>query len=569
MRIARVHIENFRSIKELDFSPGPYCVLIGENNSGKSNILRALSVTLGETWPTERLFSEEDFYNQNTDNDIVIQVFFDEVIEEWRNNFRMEIAGIELRCKAYKIKVKEKPAGTLTTDYTCINKTGKGISYPAEKLTKGTKYTGQWVPYRVTKEIREQLPFIYVDVLRDYNRQTPGSRWSVLRRLFNEVNTQFMSDKTLVKVKRPDGSSVKMTRREAFEISVKDAYKYLRTNAFNEIETKLAANAIELMGLDVNGNKVELSFESHDPINAFKSLQLYVDQMGIRSPAGEVGAGLQSAIVVAIFRTYEELKKEGAVFAIEEPEAFLHPQKARYFSTVLRSLADKGNQVFLTTHSPIFVHIHEPESVVIVRRSAETGTEAHQASKVQLAGNERQALRMMTEFDSQRNELFFARKVMFVEGNTEKVALPLVFSAMGIDINKENISVIECGGKTKIPLFVRISNALGIPNVVLADSDIQEIKEEWSDKRKETQRQKNTEHKRWNKAILDTAGKERTFWMKPSFEDALALPKEESQKIDKALERFANTNEADMPDCLKEPVRKLMGICQAKNEAQS
>ncbi len=69
MRIARVHIENYRSIKELDFKPGPYCVLIGENNSGKSNILRALSIALGEAWPTERMFSEEDFYNQDTSND--------------------------------------------------------------------------------------------------------------------------------------------------------------------------------------------------------------------------------------------------------------------------------------------------------------------------------------------------------------------------------------------------------------------------------------------------------------------------------------------------------------------
>jgi energy-coupling factor transporter ATP-binding protein EcfA2 len=223
VRIARVHIENYRSIKSLDFEPGPYCVLIGENNSGKSNILRALSLALGEMWPTERMFSEEDFYNQETSRDIVIQIYFDEVREEWRNNFNMEIAGLELRCKAYKIKVKGKPAGTLTTDYVCINGAGKPVFYPAEKLERGQQYKGQWVPYRVTKEIREQLPFIYVDVLRDYNRQTPGSRWSVLRRLFNEVNTQFLNDKTVIEVTRSDGSTAKLTRREAFEESVKEA----------------------------------------------------------------------------------------------------------------------------------------------------------------------------------------------------------------------------------------------------------------------------------------------------------------------------------------------------------
>ena len=557
MRIERIHIENFRSIKSLDFIPGSYCVLIGENNSGKSNILRALALALGETWPTERMFSEEDFYNQDNVIDIVIQVFFSEVIEEWKNNFKMEIAGIELRCKAYKRKVKEKPAGTLTTDYTCINSVGEAVSYPAEKLTKGVKFSGQWLPFRVTKEIREKLPFIYVDVLRDYNRQTPGSRWSVLRRLFNEVNTLFLNDKSQIDIKQTDGNAIKMTRKEAFENSIKEAYKYLKTDAFNEIERKLAANAIEQMGLDADNNKVELVFETHDPTNAFKSLQLYVDQMGIRSPAGDVGAGLQSAIVIAIFRTYEELKKEGAVFAIEEPEAFLHPQKARYFSSVLRSLAEKGNQIFLTTHSPVFVQIHTPESVAIVRRSAETGTKIQQTTKLVLAPDDRKALRLITEFDSQRNELFFARKVMFIEGNTEKVALPLVFQAMGIDINKKNISVIECGGKTKIPLFMRVAKALNIPFIVIADYDIQEIKEEWSERHKENQRQKNADHKRWNKEILDLAGKEQIFWLNPSFEHVLGLSKDDSNKIDEAIKYFSNIKEDDIPSEFKEPVIKL------------
>ena len=558
MQITRIHIENYRSIKALDFELGPYSVLIGENNSGKSNILRALSIALGEMWPTERMFSEEDFYNQDSDNEIVIQVFFDTVKEEWRNNFKMEVAGLELRCKAYKIKVKGKPAGTLTTDYVCINCAGKVISYPAEKLEKGQKSKGQWVPYRVTKEMREQLSLIYVDVLRDYNRQTPGSRWSVLRRLLNEVNTQFLNDRTVIEVKQADGSTAKMTRRQAFEESVKDAYQYLRTGAFEEIERRLAQNAIEQMGLDAEKSSVELHFETHDPTNAFKSLQLYVDQMGIRSPAGEVGAGLQSAIVVAIFRTYEELKREGAVFAIEEPEVFLHPQKARYFASVLQALSERGNQVFLTTHSPIFVQLHEPERVAVVRREVDSGTKVHQAKKVHLATDDRRTLRLLTEFDAQRSEFFFARCVIFVEGNTEKVAIPLAFRALGVDVNKENISVIECGGKSKMPLFARTAAAFKIPFVMLVDRDVREINEAWSEGRKKEQREKNAKHEKWNKAILEVAGKERVFWLEPDFEGCLGLPKEESEKVDRAMELFSKAKEEDVPEVLQEPIKVLL-----------
>lgn len=97
MKIARVHIENYRSIKQLDFSPNNYCALIGENNAGKSNILKAINLVLGETWPTDRTFTEEDFNDYNTENDIVIQIYFDSTIDEWRNNCKCEIAGFELR----------------------------------------------------------------------------------------------------------------------------------------------------------------------------------------------------------------------------------------------------------------------------------------------------------------------------------------------------------------------------------------------------------------------------------------------------------------------------------------
>ncbi len=562
MQIKRIHIEHFRSIKTLDFEPGSYCVLIGENNSGKSNILRALNLALGETWPTERSFSDEDFHNQDTSQDIVIQVFFNETTEEWRNNCKMEIGGVELRCKAYKRKVKEKPAGTLTTDYYCIQPSGKPAQYPSEPLQKGQKPKGQWLPHRVSRDLRDRLPFIYVGVQREYDRQAPASRWSVLRRLLNEVNTEFLNDKKEIKVRQADGSVEKMTRKQAFESAVKGACEYLRTEQFVEIEKRLAANAMEQMGLQPGSDKVELHFESHDPTNAFRSLQLYVEQMGIMSPAGEVGAGLQSAIVVAIFRTYEELKREGAVFALEEPEVFLHPHRARYFADVLRSLTEKGNQVFLTTHSPIFVALDQPESVALVRRTEADGTTVGQTTKVALADNDRRALRLITEFDTQRNELFFARCVLLVEGGTEKVALPLLFRALGHDVNRLGISVVEVGGKTKLPLFASVCTALKIPSVVLADHDVREVDGSWSETQQKEQREKNTKHERWNTDIMKSCPDDALFWMKPDFETECELPHAEAEKIDRALERFSGANETDVPAVLRPVIAKVVELAR-------
>ena len=554
MRIARVRIEHFRSIKEADLEPGSLCVLIGENNAGKSNVLKALNLVLGDTWPTERSFSDDDFHGLDTTKDIVIQVFFETETEVWRNQHKMKVAGFELRCHAYLKKTGTKQRGDLKVDYQCITAKGEPCKYPAE----ANKFKGQWMELRVSSDLREKTPLIYVDVLRNYDRHNPGSRWSVLRRLLNEVNTEFSNDQKPVTVTMSDGSKAKMTRRQAFERAVKDAYGYLRTDSFVKLEELIAKNTLEQMGLSGGAGDVSLHFESHDPTHVYRSLELYVNEMGIESPAGEVGSGLQSAIVVGIFRTYEEMKKEGAIFVVEEPEIFLHPQKARYFAGVLGRLAEQGNQVMVSTHSPVFVQIDRPETVAVVRRTAEKGTWVRKAAKVDLAATERQALRLMTEFDAQRNELFFAKRVMFVEGMTEKIALPLAFRALGTDINREGVSVVECGGKTKLPLFVRVAKALEIPYVVLADHDVKEITIDWSDTRKKAEEERNKKHLQWNADLEKVADKDRLFFLKPSFEAELGLPESEDEKVDNALKRFESAKAADIPACLKGPIERLM-----------
>lgn len=70
-------IENYRSIKKIDFNPASLCALVGENNVGKSNILRAVNIILGESWPSERAFGPEDFHNHDTSRPILIEVWRD------------------------------------------------------------------------------------------------------------------------------------------------------------------------------------------------------------------------------------------------------------------------------------------------------------------------------------------------------------------------------------------------------------------------------------------------------------------------------------------------------------
>lgn len=564
MKISRVYIENYRSIKKLDFSPGNYCVLIGENNAGKSNILKAVNLVLGETWPTDRSFSEEDFHNQDTTSDVLIQVYFNEVIEVWKNNRKCSVAGIELRCKAYKKKTGNKPAGTLTTDFVCIDNKGNACQYPASPYEKGKKYTGQYYPLSVTKDIREKIPFIYVDVLRDYNKQDPSNRWSILRRLLNDINTSLTSDKTTVSVDTPTGK-VKMTRKAAFEFKIKEAYDYLKTDQFVEIEKKIKDNSLEQMGIDSTEGDLSIRFDTYDPMNVFKNLQLFVDQMGISTTADMVGAGLQSAIVIAIFRTYEEIKKEGAIFAIEEPEVFLHPQKQRYFSNILTKLSG-NNQIFITTHSPTFVRLYRPEEVCLIRRNKNCGTTAKICDKDKIIDSEKKALQIENYFDNQRNELFFAKGIVLVEGATEKFTFPYVSMLSQIDIDRYGISIIECGGKGNLLTFAKVADAFDIPYVVVADDDIQDTSTiSDPDKLKKIEMQ-NKDHNTKNNALKAFIPAENLFWMIPNIEKVLGINENSDNKIKQARDCLFNKGQEDIPPELLAPINRILELIGAIKE---
>ena len=90
-------------------------------------------------------------------------------------------------------------------------------------------------------------------------------------------------------------------------MKIKEAYSFLQTEQFNEIEEKIRNNSLEQMGIDPKDGNIAIRFDTYDSMNVFKNLQLYVDQMGISTTADMVGEGLQSAIVIAILRTYEEI----------------------------------------------------------------------------------------------------------------------------------------------------------------------------------------------------------------------------------------------------------------------
>jgi hypothetical protein len=242
----------------------------------------------------------------------------------------------------------------------------------------------------------------------------------------------------------------------------------------------------------------------------------------------------------------------GLLLLIEEPELYLRPQAQRYLYRLLREFALAGNQVVYSTHSPAFLNVARLDELVFVERLPQTGTRALQPEPVSADED----FRVMTEFDAARSELFLARAVVLVEGLTEKLVLPFVFSALGYDVDREAISIIECGGKPNIPLFARICRATGIPFVVVHDSD-----------RKASGRLAAAE-RALNALIADTAGGEGAIVLDPDFEAVAGLGGH-SRKPERAWREFASRPSADMPEPLVRVAERAISLARAETPKRS
>jgi len=229
------------------------------------------------------------------------------------------------------------------------------------------------------------------------------------------------------------------------------------------------------------------------------------------------------------------------VLLVEEPELYLSPYAQRHLFRVLRGLAQHGNQILYSTHAPVFLSVDRMEELALVRHHAVRGTALFQPAALA----ESEAFRVLSEFDSDRAELFLARAALLVEGRTEKLAFPLVFDALGIEPDKEGIVVLECGGKGNITLFARVCNACDIPYVVVHDRDAPK-----GERPVESERVVNQQ-------ILEEAGRRRTVVLTPDFEAVSGVSaRGRARKPRRAYRHY--TGNGSVPEQLRVAVEKVV-----------
>jgi predicted ATP-dependent endonuclease of OLD family len=127
----------------------------------------------------------------------------------------------------------------------------------------------------------------------------------------------------------------------------------------------------------------------------------------------------------------------------------------------------ESNQVIYITHSPHFVTIPEFNEIVLVSKNGD-GTHIRKST---LEADEGLKNKFRKELDPERNEMFFAKKLLIVEGDTEKMAFPEFAKRMEIDFDSVGSTIIEVGGKRNLIDFIELALSFGIPVGVVYDTD--------------------------------------------------------------------------------------------------
>jgi hypothetical protein len=248
-----------------------------------------------------------------------------------------------------------------------------------------------------------------------------------------------------------------------------------------------------------------------------------------------------------------DARVRGLIVLIEEPELYLSPQAQRHVYRLLRSLAERGNQVLYSTHASTFLSVAHLDELALVRQGSASGMALLQPKP--LPSDE--SFRALAEFDAERAEMFLSRAVLMVEGLTEKLALPFVFEALGYDPDSEEILILETGGKANISLFARICNECGIPYVVLHDRDAQRGK------------QPNDSERVTNRAIAAVAGRSRVIQLVPDFESVIGLKprSRRSRKPERAYRRFSGGR--PVPEELVKAVERVVAAARGERRRAS
>jgi len=455
MRISRIAIKNYANYQNIDFATDDSLVIVGENKAGKSNLLRALRLVLDPMLSDrDRQLGLEHFWDGLGDAKLgaTVKVVVEFTDFEDNDNLLTVLGGslvgtdtpvVARLTYLYRPKAALEGAAPQTlADYEFL-------------VFGGTNEDNAFTAAR-----RRELPMDYLFALRDAESDLLNWRRSPLRPII-EALTASLDEKT----------------REELQQLVSNAQSTLAQRPeVSAAAGKIYARLVEMVG-DEHAVSLTLGATPTNVDVLLRGLRLLID--GGARGIGDASLGTANLLFLTLKgleleRAVEAGERSHTFLAIEEPEAHLHPHVQRLvYRHYLGEEDDAPENVttILTTHSPHIASVAPLRSIILLREDAKGGsTLITSAAEVELLPDEEDDLQRY--IDVTRGELFFARGIIFVEGDAERFLIPEFAAALDIDLDALGVTVCSVASANFLPYVKLVGrDALNIPFVILTDLD--------------------------------------------------------------------------------------------------
>ncbi|MGO9213411.1 MAG: ATP-dependent nuclease [Syntrophales bacterium] len=582
MKLSRFEIRNFRNLTSISFEWDDFAVLIGENNTGKSSVLQALDWFLsGKQIKDKSFFRNEmcgdecaiEFIAHFTDltdqekesvavrgrmhNDqwILKKRHWQEVGEEgekWKECYYSYHEQEEFQAwpegsrswkdwpgdyTEYIEQVKTEVGNARVTPDNIERLKGK-IRLTAPHLV--TTQTG-WVPNpggggNWKSNANSIIPeFIFIPAVQEAIAETQAKEATTYGKIINLLIERRLSQREEFRA-----LNEQIQRFKALFAPNPEHPEWEQAEEIAALEDTISEKLSEVISARAKIETTELNLPSVVlPVTVLK-----IDD-GFLTAVSDQGHGLQRTLIITLLQVLNQYSREAreggeetspirsVIFGIEEPEIYLHPQMIRKIKDVLFELSiDPNYQVICTTHFPVFLDMADHHrSIVRFDKDNQRNVSVFQVCEDILAGptpeEQRQQLRMITEFDSSVNELFFAKRIVLVEGDTDMAVFQKAVDLLNLlpnPLQKRDTTFINCRGKSCIILFIKVLNHFKIKYVVVYDIDHRNDPE--------------------NQKIVDEASPESTIiTFDPNLERLLGYPPSGNDKPIKAVRKVQELHE--------------------------
>ncbi|MGG7439055.1 ATP-dependent nuclease [Chryseobacterium arthrosphaerae] len=495
MKITRISVTNFRLLDEVSINiEDDITLIVGKNNTGKTSLFEIINIFLGNTSKISfhdfsqnsyRIF--EDCYNKYTNEQLV------ETDETKRNDIEKEIIANTPRI-TLKIEIDyDKVTDSLINISDFISdlddtKTEAVIVFKYEPIN--TLNLFKQFHNRIDDKI-ELVEWLNENITSHYITRVFGGDNLIEDNVLAKISKVLCFETIQASRKLDD---IKMDKNRSLAVGFSDYYRNVHGDQDADVEAlkrtlkdvstelddryeKVLEKILEKLksfGVDKDINIPEIILKSKfDPESIIKNNIRYFYKNGdIELPENYNGLGYSNLIflVLKIVSFIEHFKKKNTkheveilTILLEEPEAHLHPQMQQVFVEQVRETIEKAAsddkvqiQLIISTHSSHMI----AEAGLNVKRSFEriryfnkfkkdskTIIEVKDFNDFKHKEKDKGTFRFLKQYlNLNKCDLFFADKVIMVEGITEKLLMPLFIKKVAKDLENEYVSIVEVGG---------------------------------------------------------------------------------------------------------------------------